>query len=270
MLSGTSLSSATLRVGQYYQTTGTLLANALQKIASGKKLQNPKDDIPDFFRSQKMQQNNSDLKTVSRQLREGLGLLSVAEKAGMNMFEDLNRMQELVKFYWSDSATADEKSFYKAEFDTLADHVRSTVADSYYGDRQLVQAGSALARIQIDLSHPETTIDITFSASHTPDVAALDITGPDQATVRDAVQTELDKAGRYLGRVTGFINSLEAHYNLTQKQLDSYTRLGSELKDADMAQEVNSVVKWQIRQQSSLAMLSQAHVASQHVLALFR
>jgi flagellin len=270
MVSGVALNTTAFRVASFYQSSGTFLQSALQKIASGKRMQQPKDNIADFFRSQKLKQDSAGYARVSGDLQEGIATLQVAEKSGAMVFDDLTRMRELVDYYWDDATSRDERSAINAEFQMLADHVSSTIDSAYYNDKQLIQSAGPLARIMLDPNSHQTTFDIEFDAANIADASALDIAAPDQSTAAARVQAELDKAGRYLGQVSGYINSLWSQVNLAQNQIRNYKNLDSQISDTDQAREVSVALNLQIRRQASLSMLSQANTASQSVLALFR
>lgn len=272
MMSGTFLNTTALRVANFYQSSESFLASSLKKIATGKRLLNPKDNIPDYFRSQKIRQDSEGFRGIAEELHKGIAVLQVAEAAGSEMFEDLYRMRELVDMYWDPDASAAEKSFIKAEFGTLAEHVGYTIENAIFDGKHLIQdtsATSPLISISIDPNDVTSTFDIDFTANHVPVTGALDITAPDEATVASDVQTELDKAGRYLGKVTGYLESLEVHYSLIQNQRINYQSFESSISDTDTAQEMSNVIGWQIRQQSSMAMLSQLNMSRMGVLRLF-
>jgi flagellin len=270
MVSGTTLNTTAFRVANFYQTNDTFLANAMKKVASGKRLQNPKDNIPDFFRAQKLRQTTQNLNRIGNGIDEGIATLQVAEKAGTMVFEDLNRMRELVDLYWDNSPSNEEKIAMQAEFDSLAQHVTALKSGTYYNDIQVMQSATPLARITIDTENRADTFDLTFDPGEIADTALLDITGPDKTTVANAVQVELDKAGLYLGQASGYTISLWAQRSLTENQSNAYTGLEKQISDTDQAKEMHNVITGQIRQQASLAMLSQANMFSQNILSLFR
>ncbi|HZE88886.1 MAG TPA: flagellin, partial [Verrucomicrobiae bacterium] len=66
------------------------------------------------------------------------------------------------------------------------------------------------------------------------------------------------------------LNRLQATAAVVQGQVQALTGAESQLRDADIAQEVVNLSKFQVLNQTGLSALSQANTVGQSILALFR
>lgn len=275
MISGISqLNLAAYRIAGFYQTNGKQLASNLVRLSSGKKFNKPSDSATDYFRSQKIQMDIRGYGEVRRNLGGAIAMMDVLERAGTYLFDDLTRMKELVGLYYDDSASDEEKAAYEAEFNTFISRVSGIIDSTYYDGRKVIQdttATSPLRSINLDPNNISSTFDIDFNSSQVveaADINLLDIT-VGEAAAESAVQTQLDKAGAYLGRVSGYIYGLNSQFNLVENKVENYEKADSNISDIDTAKEMANMVKKSICQQSSIAMLGQANMLKQSVLALF-
>jgi flagellin len=273
MVSTNSFAITSARIANFYTTNGNELAKSMIRIAMNKKFSKPKDDIPGFFRSQKITQENRGYSNIRRDLGETLEMMTVADKGGAFIFDDLTRMKSLIKTYYDTSTTADEKSMIKAEFNGVKDQITFTLANTVYEGKNLIQDTSATSPLRtVDLNPNDFTQQFTidFTGSDVTDVSGLNITDTDLGTDTAAVDAQMGSAGSYLAKVSGYIYGLNAQYNLVEKKILSNQDAQSALEGIDSAAEVTQMLKRSIQQQASVAMFSQAQMARQSVLMLIR
>jgi flagellin len=271
MVTNNSLTITAARIANFYTTNGAELAKNLVRIAAEKKFSRPSDNIPDYFRSSKITRENSAYKAIKQDLGEVIEMMNVAEKGGTFVFEDLLRMKSLVKTYYDSSTTSEEKSMIQADFNGVKDQITYTIANTKYDGKKLIQDTSATSPLRSVFLNPNDftqTFDIDFESGDIADVSALDITAG-QAAATAAVETQLQKAGAYLAKVSGYGYGLSAQYNLVGNKVLGNENAQSSISDIDNAEEITSMLRRSIQQQASVAMLSQANMARQSVLMLF-
>ena len=273
MISGTSqIDLAALRIASFYKTNGSKLGNNLAKIASGSRVPEPKYNITDYFRAKEFNSNINVYRNIQSDIGGALGMMDVAEEAATYVFDDLTEMKQLVERYYDPDTTADERDSIKAVFDVLGSRINETINDAYYGGKQLifdtVGAGTPLRNFMLNPKDITQTFTIDFDSNDVADTSALDITIGEVAATA-AVQAELDKAGSYLGKASGYRVGLNAQYNLVETTVNSSKDAVSNMTETDDAKEFAESIKRSISQQSSMAMLAQANILRQSVLGLF-
>ena len=258
------------RIANFYSTNNVGLASALTRLASGRKVQTPSDNIGDFFRAEKIHRENRVSQYLRREVGEAIALVDAAEAAGSVVFDSLTRMRDLAQLYWHADTSSEERDAYRMEFDALRARVDRTIGNAYYDDRLLVAqtGGSPLRKVRLNPDDFTSTLDVEFDAGDVADVSALVVTGPDETTVTAAIQAEMDKAASYLGKVSAYSAGLHSHYNIMATKEIVNDEVHGQLVESDMATEMANVVDRDVRQQMSLAMLVQGNMFRGGILAL--
>ncbi len=272
MVSGTSLLNVTsFRIASFYKTNGTQLGGNYARIASGTRFPEPKDNIPDYFRAEKLNNNIRSYGNVRRDIAEALVMIDVAEQAGTRVFEDLDEMKLLVKQYYDADTTDEEKVIIEHAFNETGLRVAETINTAYYDGKKLISdtvgAGVPLKSIILNPDTFTQKYDIDFGSDNVADTSACNITVGEEAATA-AVQAESDKAASYLAKVSGYRTGLNAQYNLAENAIVHTKESISSFADTDDAKEIVEGMKRSIAQQSSLAMLAQANMYRTSVVKL--
>ncbi len=83
------------------------------------------------------------------------------------------------------------------------------------------------------------------------------------------VEAAIDTVASKRGTLGSKVNRLQISINVIQGQVQNLTSAESQIRDANIAEEVANLTKFQILTQTGLASLAQANAAAQGVLALF-
>ncbi len=270
MVSTDFYSITSSRIANFYKINGAELAKNLVHLAAQKRFAKPGENISDYLRSEKIQRENSDYTGVKNELQVALAMMNVAERTAMSIKDDLIRMGDLVDRYYDADTTADEQAAIEDEFNLLKTGITDFIGNTYYDNKLLIQDTSLtqpLRSILLDPYDTSQTFDIDYDSGDVPDVAALDVTAG-QAAAGAAVQAELDKAYSYLAKTSGYIFGLNSQYNMAINKVLNNKAADSAISDVDGAKELLEVTKRSLRQQSSVAMLSQLNISRQSVLSL--
>jgi len=258
------------RISNFYALNNLKYNKSLSRVASGENLEEPRDNIGDFFRARKADVESTTLSYLKRDVNEAQMVLEVAQEAGGFVFDDLSKMRQLVTAYWHEQTTDVEKAAYINEFDALKEKIQTVMDTTYYDGRKLIDDSSSdfLRSVSIDTQDLTNTIDIYFDSNDLADISGLTLDGANEEDVRNDVMAELGKAGNYMAKVSSFQTSLESHYSLMDDKITKNTEYSAQLTNVNDANEMISVVDRNIRAQSSLAMLSQTNRLRQGLLAL--
>lgn len=270
MMTGVSLSVTSARIALFAKSNENSLADSLVHLASGKRINTPSDSIPDFFYSQKLHNDSKSSENILRGIEEGRAFTDVASAAGETVFNAITDMRELVRRYYLNDTSDDDKAALAAEFESLKATVTAVKATNRYDGMNLVSDNGGTPFKHIALNDENTiAIDLSYTADDVADVAALTIGTTDETTESEGVATQLEKAGSYLAKTAASMHGLTAQYNMMVNKIDITSAAAERIVDADTGEEYMQSVNKSIRNQSSMTMLAQANMFRSSILRLF-
>ena len=257
------------------------LAQSIERISSGLRINRASDDVGGLAIAESLRSDIRVLRQGLRNLNDGISLTNVAE-AGLNAQSDiLIRMRELAAQSASGTITDPERANLQLEFVQLRNEIdRISNATEFNGQSLLdgsLAAGAAnpivihfgldaTANSQLDLNAEADVdaVDSTFLG-----IVASDISTQAGATT---ALTTLDTA---LDLLSGERASLAAVQNRLTRILpgqailvENLTAAESQIRDADIAEEVALLARNQILVEAATAMVAQANILPELVLKL--
>jgi len=257
-----------------------LLAQSIERISSGLRINRASDDVGGLAIAESLRSDIRVLRQGLRNLNDGLSLVNVAE-AGMNQQSDiLIRMRELAAQSASGTVTNADRTNLQLEFVQLRNEIdRISNATEFNGQTLLdgsLASGAgpiviffgldATANSQLDLNAEADVddVDSTFLG-----IVASDISTQAGATT---ALTDLDTA---LDTLSGERASLGAAQNRLTRIIPGQAILvenlqaaESQIRDADIAEEVALLARNQILVEAATAMVAQANILPELVLKL--
>ncbi len=263
------------------ELSNSMLGRSISRISSGIRVQNASDDAAALSVTEKLRADVRTLAQGARNLGDGLSLLSVAEGAMGEQSEILIRMRELASQAATGTIGTTERQTLNLEFAALrAEFDRIANVTEFNGERllngNLASSSSNPLILQVgdstsvnDRINLNTEVDLTAVTS-----TALGFSGSNISTETDALSS--------LDNLTGAIDQLiqvRARLGATQQRLtralnnlnvsiENLNSAVSQIRDADLAEEVAILTKNQILVQSGAAMISQSNLIPQSVLTL--
>ena len=259
------------------------LGSALERIATGIRLQRSGDDIAAMSVSQSLRGDVQALRQGAKNLNDGISLIQTADGALNEQSSILIRLREIT----SQSATGTigdveratvqlEFSALRAEFDRIANSTEfngqklldGTLAASA-SDTVVLQLGvDSSGDNRFDLNQKINLTAITSSAlGFSTDSIATD-TGA--LTAMDNLTTAIEKLSTIRGRVGAVQETLDYSKAAMDAHVENLTGAISTMRDADFAEEFASMTKNQILVQGAAAMIGQANLIPQSVLTLLQ
>ena len=257
------------------------LAQSIERVSSGLRINRASDDVGGLAIAESLRSDIRVLRQGLRNLNDGISLTNVAE-AGLNAQSDiLIRMRELAAQSASGTITDPERANLQLEFAQLRNEIdRISNATEFNGQSLLdgsLDSGAgtpvvisfgldATANSQINLN---TEADVDDVDSTFLGIAASDIsTQGGAATALTTLDTALDT-------LTGERASLAAVQNRLTRILpgqailvENLTAAESQIRDADIAEEVALLARNQILVEAATAMVAQANILPEQVLKL--
>lgn len=271
MVSGVSLSVTSGNIALFTRSNGNSLASSLVKLASGKRINNPSDGIPDYFYSERLKSNSRSAENVLQSIGEAQAFTDVAANVGESVFNAITDMRELVKQYYQPDTTADDKAAYAAEFDSLKNTVTQIIQSSTYNGMRVVSdnGGTPFKSVTLDEKRPDQVFDITYDSGDIADMSALTIGVAGAAAELDLVDAQRGASGSYLARTSAYERGLNAHYSILTNKIKTENGNAERITEVATGDEYVKAMNESIRNQSSYAMLAQANMYRMSITRLF-
>jgi len=233
-----------------------------ERISTGKKVQKAADDPAGYYIARVYERELSVIDRNMAHVETATAQLQLVDSKMAQVVGLLQDVEDLVLQAKSELVTSEQKKAIKAEIDQLITEVGSVVRD--FTPLSGVEVGAGLEisvrSTQVNssdlkiMSGSKVLIDVDTEANVTSSLT----------TLSNAIKAMLDREEQ----VGAYISRLEAKGDAYAVDKVNKEAQKSVIEDADLASEQLQVTKYQILQQSALAMLAQANVAPQSMLQL--
>jgi flagellin len=272
-----ALSAAALQIAGFYNQNGYDLSKTLQRLSSGKKFQTPADDIGNYMRAKDLQSQADGYNPILTNLSEWKGAMDIASTAAGEISNTLQRLKELVTLS-QQSTDSNQKDAYQGEFSQLVNNVDKIVQSTYYEGAYLLNntAGTTQATVYLN---PDTslnnTLDINLPVA--VDLAAvtnlqsvnIGSTAPNYVNAAQYVADATAGNNTFIAAASGYTTTLNSLYNIATTTQTNTLSAVSIISGIDDAAEMVKYTMQSVHQQTATAMLAQANLFSQGVLALY-
>jgi len=259
------------------------LGSALERIATGIRLQRSGDDIAAMSVSQSLRGDVAALRQGAKNLNDGISLIQTADGALNEQASILIRLREIT----SQSATGTigdveratvqlEFSALRAEFDRIANSTEFNGQKLLDGTLAASASDTMVLQLGLDSSDDNRfdlnqKINLTAVTSSTLGFSADSIaTDTGALTAMGTLSTAIEKLSDIRGRVGSVLKVLDYSKGALDANVENITGAVSTLRDADFAEEFAALTKNQILVQSGAAMIGQANLIPQAVLTLLQ
>ncbi len=266
-----------LKAVRYFQTAQANLARALERIASGQRLNRAADDPAGLAISERMRAQIRGLKQASRNAQDGISLLNVADGALAETHAILHRLREIAVYAATGTLSENDRQALQIEFSELLEALDDIGTNTNFNTIPLLDGSRESLILQIAANSGQNT-EILLKDMRG---AALGLGGEGNTAL--SVSTE-EKADQAISILENAINEVSAHrsylgaktrrlehtvHNLENTAFN-LTAAESRIRDADPAEEILNLVQAQIQMQAAVAMIVQANFNQQMILSLLR
>jgi Flagellin and related hook-associated proteins len=270
-----ALSAATLQIAGFYNQNGYDLSKTLERLSSGKKFLTPADDVSSYMRAKDLQSQADEYGPVITNLSEWKGAMDVTSGAAGEIANTLQRLKELVLLS-QQSTDSNQKDAYQSEFTQLVNNVDSIVQNTYYENTYLLNNTTGTTQATVYLN-PDTSLNAKLDinlpvAVDTTDLKTVNIgsTAPDYVHAAQYVSDATAANNTFLATAAGYTTTLNSFYNIATTTKTNTLSAVSNISDIDDASELINYTMQSVHQQTATAMMAQANLFSQSVLALFQ
>jgi len=259
------------------------LAKSVERISSGIRINKASDDAAGLAVSEALRSDIRALRQAVRNGNDGISLINITEGALNEQSGILIRLRELASQASTGTVGSTERQTIQLEFSALRNEidrisgvtefngqnlVDGSLASSISADNQiLIQVGiDSNANSRINLNEQ---INLTAITASSLSIDTLSVTTATAAlTALDSINTAISAVTAGRGKVGAVSNRLVRSISNLSISVENLQAAESQIRDADIAEEVALLTRNQILVQASTAMVGQANLIPQAVLQL--
>ncbi len=257
---------------------------AIEQLSSGLRINKAADDAAGLAVSEKLKNQVRGLNQAQRNAQDGISLLQTAEGALNETHSLLGRMRELAVQSANDTLSNSDRLHIQDEVNQLLSEVDRIANSTQFNKISLLNgttnnATEVLlhvgANTESGTNDNEITVSITNSntAALGVDALASAISLTTQSGANSAISaldTAIEAVSTTRGQIGAYQNRLDSMINSLGVASENAGAANSRIRDADVAKSVSEMVRTQILQQSTMAVLAQANQAPQMALQLLK
>ncbi len=263
------------------------LSRTLLRLSSGKRINSGADDAAGLQIADSLRANVMALNQAVRNANDGISVAQIADGALNEIANLLNRAVTLAE----EAATAtvdstgrvslnNEFTQIEAEISRIATQTNfngtlifstSTTA-TIFGSGYSVFVGDTSGASSIAVTIGQITVNASeVTGLGGKNLATVDLTTASQAgSALTTIKGAIDAVATSRAGLGSGMNRLQSAVAVLQSQSQNTTAAESTIRDANIAEEVANLTKFQILSQSGIASLAQANSSSQQVLGLLK
>jgi len=269
----------------------------MDKLSSGQKINRGADDAAGLAISEKMRNRLKALDKAEQNVLDGISMVQTVEGGLSETHNLLQRMRELAVQAGNDTLATGDRTAIQEEINQLTNEVSRIAETTQFNGKKLLTGGfstednavfiqtNAGANEGISLTIDDMrarNIGISTTIKPNADARALDYpsvnTTPEYAlsvmTSSDADEAisrytqAIDTISQQRAKLGAIQNRFEATSSVLSVSKENLTASESRIRDTDMAREMMEYAKYNILNQSGMAMIAQANALPQGVLQL--
>jgi len=268
------------------QLTGTAskAAKAMEKLASGYRVNRAADDAAGLAISEKMRGQIGGLAQAQRNAQDAISLVQTGEGALNEVHSMLQRIRDLKVQHSNGTLETTDKEAIAAEVQQLGKEISDIQTKTEFNGITLLTTGSVTFQVGAEATDTiqltKTDLSAAIGTAGTGGLAELINVGATTsvASANGAFTTitlaNVDEAIKNVSNARASFgavqNRLEHRLNNLSTYQENLVASESRIRDVDMAQEMVNFTKLGILQQAGTSMLAQANQAPQGVLSLIR
>jgi flagellin len=261
----------------------TNLTRTLLRLSSGKRINSGADDAAGLQIADSLRANVRALDQAVRNANDGISVAQIADGALQEISNILTRAVTLAEEAATATVDSTGRASINAEFTQIqAEIARIATQTNFNGVGIFTTSGlgGSLSVFVGDIStasYINVTIDTITTTGDTvtdlggQDLSTIDLTtAAGAATALGSIKNALGAVASARAEIGGGMNRLQSAVAVLQAQSINTQAAESVIRDANVAEEIANLTKYQILAQSGISALAQANVNSQQVLSLIQ
>ncbi|MCT4792614.1 MULTISPECIES: flagellin [Exiguobacterium] len=269
----------------------------MDKLSSGQKINRGADDAAGLAISEKMRNRLKALDKAEQNVLDGISMVQTVEGGLSETHNLLQRMRELAVQAGNGTLATEDRTAIQEEINQLTNEISRIAETTEFNGKKLLTGGygkesnalfiqtnaganegialtiSDMRALNIGIStntKPNTTAKaLDYPTVKTkPEYALSVMTSKDADTALSRYTTAIDTISQQRAKLGAIQNRFEATSSVLSVSKENLTASESRIRDTDMAREMMEYAKYNILNQSGMAMIAQANALPQGVLQL--
>jgi flagellin len=263
--------------------TNVSLTQTINRVASGKRINSGADDAAGLMIADTLRANTRALDQAVRNANDCIGVGQIADGALQEISNLLTRSVTLAEEAATQTVDSTGRAAINAEFGQIQAEIARIAQQTNFNGVKLFTAGGLNGSLSVFVGDIFSTSSIAVSINTitaTGDTVTS-IGGQDLTQVNLTTQTGAQQAlGIIKNAIIGAANNraaigagmnrLQSAVQVMQAQSVNTQSAESTIRDANMAQEISNLTKYQLLSQSGMAALSQANAQGSQIASLLR
>ena len=274
----------------------TNVKTTMDKLSSGQKINRGADDAAGLAISEKMRNRLKALDKAEQNVLDGVSMIQTAEGGLSETHNLLQRMRELSIQAGNGTMVLEDRTAIQEEINSLTNEISRIADTTQFNGKKLLtgnykQSDDALfiqtnaganegISIMIDdiqalaigvstTTQANSAIpQLDFSSGSKPEFALSVLTAEDATDALKYYSKAIETISLQRAKLGAIQNRFEATSSVLSVSVENLTASESRIRDTDMAREMMEYAKYNILNQSGMAMIAQANALPQGVLQL--
>jgi len=259
------------------------LSRTLQRLSSGKRINSGADDAAGLMIADSLRANIRALDQAVRNANDGISVAQIADGALQEISNILTRAVTLAEESATETIDSTGRSSLHAEYAQIQGEIARIATQTNFNGVTLFTAAGLNGSLSVFVgdTFASSSIAVTINTITVAGSTVTALGGQDLSTVslttQNAAASALISLRNAIAAVSANradvgagINRLQAAVSVMQTQSQNAQAAESTVRDANMAEEISNLTKFQILAQSGLAALAQANMNSQNILSLLQ
>ncbi len=184
-----------MRTQEYMRQNQTKMSNAMDRLSSGKRINNASDDAAGLAIATRMRARENGLGVAANNTQDGMSLIRTADSAMNSVSNILLRMRDLANQSANGTNTDDNQKALDKEFSALKEQIDYISKNTEFNDKKLLNGENKTIAIQT-LDNADTTkqinINLADSSTSALQIDKLTISGKTTDTTKTETITVTD------------------------------------------------------------------------------
>mgnify|MGYP003960093353 FL=1 len=261
------------------------LSQSVERISSGIRINRASDDAAGLAISEGLRSDIRALRQAGRNANDGISLINITEGALNEQGSMLIRLRELASQAATGTTGSTERATIQLEFNSLRNEIDRITNTTEFNGQKLIDGSLASsiastsqvfiqigidsnANSRINLNEQMNIKAVTASALSIDTLSVT--TSTDALTALEGISEAISTVTATRGQVGAVQNRLMRSISNLSISVENLSAAESQIRDADIAEEVALLTRNQIMVQASTAMVGQANLIPQSVLQLLQ
>ena len=175
-----------MRTQEYMRQNQTKMSNAMDRLSSGKRINNASDDAAGLAIATRMRARENGLGVAANNTQDGMSLIRTADSALNSVSNILLRMRDIANQSANGTNTGDNQKALDKEFSALKEQIDYISKNTEFNDKKLLNGDNKSIAIQT-LDNADTTkqinINLADSSTKALNIDKLSIEGKGNQTI---------------------------------------------------------------------------------------